>query len=70
MAIPAKMKLSVRRSVQWDIVGKRSVLSAFGKTKGGEYGRSPLQGNEGAKKVGVSTAEGEMDGVNQENGVY
>jgi len=24
VAIPAKMKLSVRRSVQWDIVGKRS----------------------------------------------
>jgi hypothetical protein len=39
VAIPAKMKLSVRRSVQWDMVGKRSALSAFGRTKAGKYGR-------------------------------
>ena len=38
--IPAKMKFSVRRSVQWEIVGKRSALSAFGRTKVGKYGRS------------------------------
>ena len=41
--IPAKMKLSVRRSVQWEIVGKRSALSVFGGTTLGEYGRSTLE---------------------------
>lgn len=40
VAIPAKMKLSVRRSVQWDIVGKRS---GFGRRKTGKYGHSPLE---------------------------
>jgi len=29
--IPAKRKLSDWRSVQWDIVGKRSALPVFGK---------------------------------------
>jgi len=40
--IPAKMKLSVRRSVQWDIVGKRSALPVFRRARLGKYGRSNL----------------------------
>ena len=37
VAIPAKMKLRVRRSVQWDIVGKRSALSVFRRAKPDQY---------------------------------
>ena len=51
VAIPAKMKLSVRRSVQCDIVGKRSAPSAFEGKKAGEYGRSnPDSEMKGLKK--------------------
>ena len=47
--------------MQWDIVGKRSALPVFRRARLGEYGRSNLEVNEGTKKVGVSTAEGERD---------
>ena len=68
--IPAKMKLSVRRSVQWDIVGKRSAFPVFGRTKLGEYGRSTLEVNEGIKKWGLDGRRREMNGVNQQSGVF